>query len=88
MEQFTSQNESNLFNQIYLISKALVLKKSSRIRNRTEAELMLKKIIEKGITTPQLYLLSLVNLCELFLEELAMTNSKDVLDEINPLITR
>jgi tetratricopeptide (TPR) repeat protein len=88
LEEFTSQNESNLFSQIYLITKALVLKKSSRIRNRTEAELLLKKIIEKGITTPQLYLLSLVNLCELFLEELAMTNSKDVLDEINPLITR
>ncbi|MFX0144039.1 MAG: tetratricopeptide repeat protein [Candidatus Hodarchaeota archaeon] len=88
LEQFTTQNKSSLFKQICTITKALVLKKSSRIRNRTEAELLLKQIIEKGITTPQLYLLSLINLCELFLEELAITNSKDVLDEINPLISR
>lgn len=88
LEQFAAQNKSDLYNQIYSITKALVLKKSSRIRNRTEAELLLKQIIEKGITTPQLYLLSHVNLCELFLEELAITNSKDVLEEINPLITR
>ncbi|MFW9818724.1 MAG: hypothetical protein ACFFE5_03860, partial [Candidatus Thorarchaeota archaeon] len=70
------------------IAKALVLKNSGRIRNRTEAELLLKQITEDEITTPQLYLFSLVNLSELFLEELEMTNNPEVLDELNPLITR
>ncbi|MHA1931346.1 MAG: hypothetical protein ACW96X_02335, partial [Promethearchaeota archaeon] len=62
------------------------LKKGSRIRNRTEAELLLKQITEKEISTPNLYRLAFVNLCELFLDELYITNNVEVLDEVNPLI--
>jgi tetratricopeptide (TPR) repeat protein len=88
LEQFANKSKSKVFDQLYIIAKALVLKNSGRIRNRTEAELLLKQITEDDITTPQLYLLSLVNLSELFLEELEMTNNPEVLDELNPLITR
>ncbi|GAH14411.1 unnamed protein product, partial [marine sediment metagenome] len=44
LEEFAHQNESRIFNQVHIISKALVLKKSGRIRNHTEAELLLKQI--------------------------------------------
>lgn len=88
LEQFAIKSKSKVFDQLYIIAKALVLKNSGRIRNRTEAELLLKQITEDDITTPQLFLLSLVNLSELFLEELEMTNNPEVLDELNPLITR
>ncbi|NVM36818.1 MAG: tetratricopeptide repeat protein, partial [Candidatus Lokiarchaeota archaeon] len=88
LEEFAPQNESRIFNQVHLISKALVLKKSGRLRNRTEAELLLKQITEDEISSPHLYLLALVNLCELFLEELDMTNNSEVLDELNPLIAQ
>ncbi|MCK4380833.1 MAG: tetratricopeptide repeat protein, partial [Candidatus Lokiarchaeota archaeon] len=88
LEEFAHQNESRIFNQVHIISKALVLKKSGRIRNHTEAELLLKQITEDEISSPQLYLLALVNLCELFLEELDMTNNSEVLDELNPLIAQ
>ncbi len=88
LEKFAEKSKSKVFDQLYMIAKALVLKNSGRIRNRTEAELLLKQITEDEITTPQLYLLSLVNLSELFLEELEMTNNPEVLDELNPLITR
>ena len=88
LEKFISQAESKVFNQIQTIAKALVFKKKGRIRNRTQAELLLKQITENEIVTPQLYLLSLVNLCELFLEELRMTNNSEVLDDLNPLIIR
>lgn len=88
LEQFTNQYESKVFSQVHSITKALVLKQSSRIRNRTEAELLLKQIIGEGISTPQLNLLALVNLCEIFLEELSFTNNIEVLDELNPLIAQ
>ncbi len=88
LEEFAHQNESRIFNQVHIISKALVLKKSGRIRNHTEAELLLKQITEDEISSPQLYLLALVNLCELFLEELDMTNNSEVLGELNPLIAQ
>ncbi len=88
LEQFTNQSNSKVFDQVYMIAKALVLKSSGRIRNRTEAELLLKQITEDKITTPHLYLSALVSLSEIFLEELEMTNNPEVLDELNPLISR
>jgi len=88
LEEFSEQTESNLFNQSYLIAKALALRKTNRIRNRTEAEMLLKQVVENKYTTPQLYLLTMVNLCDLFLEELFITNNLEVLDELNPLIER
>jgi tetratricopeptide (TPR) repeat protein len=88
LEQLTSKTESTIFKNVYLIAKALVLKKGGRIRNRTEAELLLKQIIDKGFETPILYRQSFVNLCELFLEELSITNNLEVLDELNPLINK
>lgn len=88
LEQYSNQYESKVFSQVHSIAKALVLKQSSRMRNRTEAELLLKQIIGEGISTPQLNLLALVNLCEIFLEELSFTNNTEVLDELNPLIAQ
>lgn len=88
LEKFTNQTESKLFNQVYQILKALVLKKSARMRNRTQAEKMLKEITESEFTTPQFYLLTLVNLCDLYLEELSITNNPEVLEEIYPLIQK
>lgn len=88
LEQFSNHTESTVFKNVFLISKALVMKNSGRIRNLTEAELLLKKFTEKEIETPVLYRLALVNLCELFLEELKFTNNIEVLDEIMPLIDK
>ncbi|MFW9895985.1 MAG: tetratricopeptide repeat protein [Candidatus Thorarchaeota archaeon] len=88
LENLTNKLESSVFNNVYLIAKALVLKKGGRIRHRTEAELILKKISEKEIESPMLYILASVNLCEIFLEELSVTNNEEVLDELNPLINR
>ncbi|MFX1428203.1 MAG: tetratricopeptide repeat protein, partial [Promethearchaeota archaeon] len=88
LEQFADQEESNVYKNVFLLSKALVLKNSGRIRNLTEAETLLKTIVEREIETPVIYRLALVNLCELFLEELKFTNNIEVLDEIRPLINK
>lgn len=88
LKEFSDQTESKMYTQAYQIAKALVLKSSGRIRNRSESELLLKQIAEVDGVAPQLHLLSLVNLCDLFLEELHMTNNLDILDEITPLINK
>ncbi len=88
LEQLTDQTESTVFKNVYLIAKALVLKKGGRIRNRTEAEFLLKQITDRELETPILYRQAFVNLCELFLEELYITNNAEVLDELNPLINK
>lgn len=83
-----NKEESRPFIDAYLIAKALVKKKSGRIRDHSEAELLLKQVTERQIATPQIYLIALVNLCDLFLEELYLTNNTEVLDELNPLIEK
>ena len=88
LEELVGKIKSKVITQAYIIAKAMVLKTRGRIRSRTEAEILLKQIVEDEIAAPQLYLLSLVNLCDLFLEELYMTNNLEILDEINPLINK
>jgi tetratricopeptide (TPR) repeat protein len=86
LEELADQTESIVFRQAYLIAKALFKRNKGRIRDRTEAEMLLKQITEGNIFNPYLYYLSMVNLCDLFLEELYITNNFEVLDELNPLI--
>jgi len=88
LRELVDQTGSKIFNQMHQIAKALYLKKSGRIRNRTEAENLLKQIVENDIASPRLYFSAIVNLCDLFLEELYMTNNSEVLGELNPLITK
>lgn len=88
LKELVDQTGSKIFNQMHQIAKALYLKNSGRIRNRTEAENLLKQIVEDDIASPRLYFSAMVNLCDLFLEELYMTNNPEVLGELNPLIAK
>ncbi|MFW9999336.1 MAG: tetratricopeptide repeat protein [Candidatus Hodarchaeota archaeon] len=88
LEQLNNQLKDKKLNSMYLLNKALILKKSSRIHNKAEAEGILKQLLEDEDSDFELILKALPNLCELLLIELRMTNDLKVLEEINPLITR
>ena len=88
LEQLNNQLKIKRINFMYLLDKALVLKTSPRARNRSEAEEILKQILEDEDLNFEFILKALTNLCELLLTELRMTNDLGVLEEINPLITR
>ncbi|MFX1311570.1 MAG: tetratricopeptide repeat protein [Promethearchaeota archaeon] len=88
LEQLVDKTQSPIYTQLYKIVKALVLKNSGRIRNRTEAELLLKENVETEYIIPISYLASLVNLCDLYLEELYITNNSEVLNDLIPLINK
>jgi tetratricopeptide (TPR) repeat protein len=80
----------------YLLSKARILRSSTRTRDRAEAERILLQEIEKfdefvqkgasGI--PGEYIEPLIEICEFYLEELSSTNDLAILDDIQPFITR
>jgi len=72
----------------YNMTKALILKSSSRFRDRALAEEMFKEIFEFENNFLNNRLLSLVDLCELLLNELRLTNDINIIDEIKPLITK
>ncbi|MCK4380817.1 MAG: tetratricopeptide repeat protein [Candidatus Lokiarchaeota archaeon] len=85
IEQINNQSKDKKVNLWYLYYKALILKTSPRAKNRVEAEEILKEIIEEENE----YLLdALLELCDLLLIELRMTNDLEVLEEIESFIAR
>ena len=88
-EKVVKQTQSSQWIYIYELARALILKKAKRLRSRSEAENILKEIIDNGQNlTPQLRLLTIINLCDLLLEELVITNNDEIIDELTPLINQ
>ncbi|MHA1930989.1 MAG: tetratricopeptide repeat protein [Promethearchaeota archaeon] len=88
LKERSEQSESKLFNQGYLFAKALELKAKGLSRNRAEAELLLKQLINEDYTILGYRILCIVTLCDLYLEELSVYNVPEVFDDLNPLILR
>ncbi|MFX1478822.1 MAG: tetratricopeptide repeat protein [Promethearchaeota archaeon] len=80
----------------YKLAKALILKSSTRTRDRAETELLLKEVINSRKTTKatemDAFLEDIKNatilLCDLYLKELHSTNDMRILDDIKPLIRK
>ncbi|MFW9942651.1 MAG: tetratricopeptide repeat protein [Candidatus Thorarchaeota archaeon] len=71
---------------LYLGAKAYMLKTSTRMRDRVEAQAIFKELIDVARGDALIYALG--SLCDLLLEELSLYNDPKILDEIIPLITR
>ncbi len=85
---YKQEDDNKQIEQSYFISKALVLKSSPRIHNRVKAQELLKQIIDGEMITNEHIIIALLNQSELLLEELHMTNSIEIIDEIQPLINK
>jgi len=71
---------------IYLIDKAVMLKTSTRARNRVKAEEIFKHVIEEKEANYEMKITALINLCDLFLIELNHSYDLEILDEIEPYL--
>ncbi|MHA1992713.1 MAG: tetratricopeptide repeat protein [Candidatus Hodarchaeales archaeon] len=87
-EIFSEKDESALFRHGFPLAKAFMLKASSRIRDKVQAEGLLRQIVEDDIAYPQFHILAIISLCDLLLEELSIYNDPVVINEINPLVTQ
>jgi hypothetical protein len=70
----------------YDLSKARVLKSSSRIRDNAEAEKILKQLLESGDF--MLITQAILEVCDLYLGELRSSKNLEILIDIQPLISR
>lgn len=84
--ELADQNKIKYYSQVYLLAKAIMLKKKGLTRNKAEAERILKQIVSEDITKSETYILAIITLCDFLLEELYEYNDPDVLDELNRLI--
>ena len=89
-------NDDNI-NLWQSLLEAMILKKSSRTRNKAKAEEIFKQIIEKeGIHPPSFHhppsfgthVSALLHLCDLLLSELRSTNDLEVLKELENYISQ
>ncbi|MFX0083105.1 MAG: tetratricopeptide repeat protein [Candidatus Hodarchaeota archaeon] len=94
--QFVDQANNRQAERMYLLTNGLVLKASPNLRDRFKAEMILKDFIEakspevQYIFTNEVHYIAtgIAHLCDLLLMELRRTNDLNILDELNPLITR
>ena len=85
-EQLKHKEDNNIIDLFYRSYKADILKSTPRARNRVLAEDIYKQIIEEEIINFEIWVWALINLCDLLLVELRMTNIVEIMDEIRPLI--
>jgi len=86
MEQLNIQLKDKYVNLTFLLDKAILLKTSLRARDRGKAEDILMQLLEDENLFYENRIRTLLNLCELLLTELRMTNDFEVLDELNQFI--
>ncbi|MCK4384544.1 MAG: tetratricopeptide repeat protein, partial [Candidatus Lokiarchaeota archaeon] len=86
MEQIKNQLKDEDINLTYLYDKALVLKTSLRARDRGKAEEIYSQFLEDENLDFESKYTVLLNLCELLLTELRITNDQGVLDELTQFI--
>ena len=76
----------------YKLSQARILKSSTRTRDRAKAESILRDLIEgekvSNYGIHEEFFPGLILLCELYFEELKLTNDITIIEDIQPLVER
>jgi tetratricopeptide (TPR) repeat protein len=88
LKEFADQIEGKKFSNFYLNAKAYFLKMSGRTRDRAEAEVIWRQVVNDRMSHPTPYIEALSGLCEFLIEELEMSNDSEILNELDPLIIR
>ncbi len=87
LKDMNSQTKDKNVKIRYRISKALVLKSSSRLHDMAKAEKILRQIVTEEVFFIEFITVALINLCDILLAEFRLTNNLEVLNELEPLIT-
>ena len=74
--------------EYYRMAQGFILKNRPRMRDKVKAEEIFKSFVKNENTDFQLTNMALLNLCELLLNELSMTNDYEILEEIQPIIDK
>ena len=88
MNELKNQEEYEIIKLNYLINKALLLKANPRASNLSKAEKILKEALEEEIVLYEAHIDALLNLCDILLTDLQNTNDPEILNELQPYISR
>ncbi|NHJ87785.1 MAG: tetratricopeptide repeat protein, partial [Asgard group archaeon] len=88
LQNINMQEENKLISQMTRVSEALLLKTNKRAKNRAKAEELLIQVLEEEMVNYEVFVVALINLSELHLIELQITNDEEVLDELKKLMMK
>ncbi|MFX0105172.1 MAG: hypothetical protein ACFE75_06750, partial [Candidatus Hodarchaeota archaeon] len=88
LENMYYQKKDSDIELVYKYNKALMLKRSSRIRDKAKVEELLKQVIETKTLHFDLIIKAYIHLCDLLLSEFRINNDSEVLDELNQYIAQ
>ncbi len=88
LKTFAEKEENELAPLYVRFSEALILKSSNRIQNRAKAQAIFGEIAQIEKLPGELLLKTLLNLCDLLLDEFRINFNMKVLEELNPLLDK
>ena len=89
--QFEKINETSTNQRIrqrFLLGKALILKRSGRARDRFKAQEILDLLIHQNVMEHEKITSALLNLCDLYIEELKIDENPEILVDIEKIIEK
>ncbi|MFW9942977.1 MAG: hypothetical protein ACFFFT_18215, partial [Candidatus Thorarchaeota archaeon] len=86
LENIYKQKKNESIELNYKFAKALILKTSSRIRDKAKAEELFKEIIETKTIAFDAIIQAHIHLCEILLMEYRIDNDSEILTELNHYI--
>ncbi|UCC19567.1 MAG: tetratricopeptide repeat protein [Promethearchaeota archaeon] len=86
LENMYNQTKGRHVKLIYRYNRALMLKRSSRIRDKAKAEELFKQVVNTTSFSYEVIINAHIHLCDLLLAEFNINNDSEVLDELNHYI--
>ncbi|MFW9915126.1 MAG: tetratricopeptide repeat protein, partial [Candidatus Thorarchaeota archaeon] len=86
LQQISNEEKNKFVDQIYRLSKAILLRTSDRMVKRAEAQQILQQIAEEEIIHFPVTAEAMFNLCELLYMELEGSGSEEALKELKSLL--
>ncbi|MFQ5979860.1 MAG: tetratricopeptide repeat protein [Candidatus Heimdallarchaeota archaeon] len=88
LHQIHDQDDNKIISQGYRVAKGLVLKSSSRARDRVAAQELLEDVVDEEVVNHEITVQAMLHLCELLLDELKAYGDQAVFREAQALINK
>ncbi|MBD3190732.1 MAG: tetratricopeptide repeat protein [Candidatus Heimdallarchaeota archaeon] len=88
LEQLNNQTQHKPTSQLYRLAQALMLKESARLRNLFKAIELLEEVTNEEISDHEITVFALLNLCELYFNELKLSGEMAVLADLRKIVGR
>jgi len=88
LEDIYNQKRDDRIEFLYKFDKALILKTSSRIRDKAKAEELFKELIETDTINFDLIIKAHIHLCDILLTEYRIDNDSEIFTELNYYIAK